>query len=102
MRQPFSSLATQLARTSDRCDFDRFFETARKTLDVLGAERFDQAGDARRRRCDPRLADGRVPLTACPSSNILIANKYACLEDHPFRRMREAGLLATLNTDDPA
>ena len=24
------------------------------------------------------------------------------LEDHPFRRMREAGLLATLNTDDPA
>jgi adenosine deaminase len=24
------------------------------------------------------------------------------LELHPYRRMREAGLLATLNTDDPA
>src|SRR5207245_642688 len=49
-----------------------------------------------------RTAEGRVPLTVCPTSNVLIANKYARLEDHPFRRMRDAGLLATLNTDDPA
>jgi adenosine deaminase len=33
---------------------------------------------------------------------VLIANRYERLEDHPFRRMRQAGLLATLNTDDPA
>jgi adenosine deaminase len=48
------------------------------------------------------VAERRVPLTVCPSTNVLIANKYTRLEDHPFRRMREAGLLATLNTDDPA
>jgi len=49
-----------------------------------------------------RVADARIPLTVCPNSNILIANRYATLADHPFRRMRQAGLLATLNTDDPA
>ncbi len=49
-----------------------------------------------------RLAKARIPLTVCPNSNILIANRYADLAEHPFRRMRQAGLLATLNTDDPA
>ena len=48
------------------------------------------------------MADERIPLTVCPNSNILIANRYPRLEDHPFRAMREAGLLATINTDDPA
>jgi adenosine deaminase len=38
----------------------------------------------------------------CPNSNVVIANAVPRLELHPFRRMREAGLLATLNTDDPA
>ena len=49
-----------------------------------------------------RVAGERIPLTVCPNSNLLIANKVTSLADHPFRRMREAGLLATLNTDDPA
>jgi adenosine deaminase len=72
-------------------------------LEVLGAERIDHGlavlEDVALTR---HMAERRVPLTVCPSSNILIANKYARLEDHPFRRMREAGLLATLNSDDPA
>src|SRR5919202_5269552 len=72
-------------------------------LDALGAERIDHGlailDDPGLTR---RLVERRVPLTVCPSSNVLIANRYARLEDHPFRRMREAGLLATLNTDDPA
>ncbi|HEX6140799.1 MAG TPA: adenosine deaminase [Candidatus Limnocylindria bacterium] len=49
-----------------------------------------------------RVAEARIPLDVCPNSNVLIANRYARLEEHPFRRMRQAGLLATLNTDDPA
>lgn len=49
-----------------------------------------------------RVADARIPLDVCPNSNVVIANRYASLAEHPFRRMREAGLLATLNTDDPA
>lgn len=49
-----------------------------------------------------RLAETRIPFNVCPSSNIVIANRWERLEDHPFRRMRQAGLLVTLNTDDPA
>jgi adenosine deaminase len=49
-----------------------------------------------------RLATARIPFDVCPSSNVVIANRYATLAEHPLRRMREAGLLVTINTDDPA
>ncbi len=72
-------------------------------VDVLGAERIDHGLSV---LDDPeltrRLADRRIPLTVCPTSNIRIANAVSRLEDHPYREMRAAGLLATLNTDDPA
>jgi adenosine deaminase len=72
-------------------------------LEVLGCERIDHGLSSIE---DPelirRLSDQRVPLTVCPNSNVLIANAVPRLELHPYRRMREAGLLATLNTDDPA
>ena len=72
-------------------------------VDDLGAERIDHAlsllDDPELTR---RLADRRVPLTVCPTSNIRIANAVERLEDHPYGAMRTAGLLATLNTDDPA
>ena len=72
-------------------------------LDVLGVERIDHGVAILEDGALTRhVAERRVPLTVCPSSNVLIANKYPRLEDHPFRRMREAGLLATLNSDDPA
>lgn len=72
-------------------------------LDVLGAERIDHGISVLE---DPeltaRFAAERIPLTVCPNSNIRIANAYPTLADHVFPAMREAGLLATLNTDDPA
>ena len=72
-------------------------------VDVLGAERIDHGLSLLE---DPeltrRLAGDRIPLTVCPTSNLRIANAVGRLEDHPYPRMREAGLLATLNTDDPA
>jgi adenosine deaminase len=71
-------------------------------LEALGIERIDHGLAIME---DPelvaRVADARIPLDVCPSSNVLIANRYERLADHPFRRMRQAGLLATLNTDDP-
>jgi adenosine deaminase len=72
-------------------------------IEALGAERIDHGLSVLQ---DPeltgRLAAERTPLDVCPTSNVLIANKVPSLAEHPFRRMREAGLLATLNTDDPA
>jgi adenosine deaminase len=72
-------------------------------LDALGCERIDHGlSSIQDIELTKRLADQRVPLTVCPNSNVLIANAVPRLELHPYRRMREAGLLATLNTDDPA
>lgn len=72
-------------------------------VDALGVERIDHGLSLMQ---DPslarRLADERIPLTVCPSSNIVIANKVASVAAHPFAAMRAAGVLATLNTDDPA
>jgi adenosine deaminase len=72
-------------------------------LDVLGLERIDHGIAVME---DPalvrRMAADRIPVTVCPNSNVVIANRYASLRDHPFGAMRQAGLLATLNTDDPA
>jgi adenosine deaminase len=72
-------------------------------LDVLGCERIDHGlSSIQDLELTKRLADQRIPLTVCPNSNVVIANAVPRLELHPYRRMREAGLLATLNTDDPA
>jgi adenosine deaminase len=72
-------------------------------LDALSAERIDHGiAIVEDPALTARVAAERVPLTVCPNSNILIANRYPRLEDHPFRAMREAGLLVTINTDDPA
>ena len=48
------------------------------------------------------MAEERIPITVCPTSNIVIANAFPRLEEHVYPKMRDAGLLATVNTDDPA
>lgn len=77
--------------------------TIQAGVDVLGCERIDHGlsllDDD---ELAARFVDERIPLTVCPNSNIRIANAFPELAEHPFPRMREAGLLATLNTDDPA
>jgi adenosine deaminase len=72
-------------------------------LDVLGAERIDHGvAIAEDPELMHRAAADRIPLTVCPTSNVVIANRYASLAEHPLLMMREAGLLVTINTDDPA
>ena len=71
-------------------------------LDVLGAERIDHGV-----RCleDPalvaRLARERVPLTVCPLSNVKL-RVYPDLAHHPLKALLDAGICATVNSDDPA
>jgi adenosine deaminase len=78
-------------------------ENIRIALDVLGVERIDHgvaiAEDPELMR---RAVDEHIPLTVCPTSNVVIANRYASLAEHPLLRMREAGIPLTINTDDPA
>jgi adenosine deaminase len=38
----------------------------------------------------------------CPTSNVVIANAYSTVGRHPLPALRAAGVLVTVNTDDPA
>ncbi|MER6266285.1 adenosine deaminase [Streptomyces sp900105755] len=73
-----------------------------EALDVLGVERVDHG-----LRCleDPQLVERlvreRIPLTLCPLSNVRL-RAVDVLADHPLPAMIDAGLLCTVNSDDPA
>ena len=71
------------------------------TLEHLRPERI---GHGVRSIDDPalveRLAGMAIPLEVCPSSNVA-TGVYGTLADHPFPRLRQAGVVVTLNSDDP-
>ena len=46
------------------------------------------------------LAEHRIPLEVCPSSNIA-TRAVATLEEHPLRTFVDAGVVVTINSDDP-
>jgi len=48
-----------------------------------------------------RLAKDRVPLTVCPLSNLKL-RVFPTLQQHTLKRMLDAGIMATVNSDDPA
>ncbi len=71
-------------------------------LDVLQVERIDHGV-----RCVEsaalvqRLARQRTPLTVCPLSNVKL-RVFDTLADHNLGALLDAGLCATINSDDPA
>jgi adenosine deaminase len=73
-----------------------------EALDVLQVSRVDHGV---RSLEDPalvrRLRDERIPLTICPLSNVKL-RVFDTLRDHTLGRMLDAGLVATVNSDDPA
>ncbi|MCC5810314.1 MAG: adenosine deaminase [Ectothiorhodospiraceae bacterium] len=77
-------------------------EYIRQALDELHVSRVDHGV-----RCEEdadlcrRLAQAQIPLTVCPLSNIKLG-VFSRMEDHNLKRLMEAGLLVTLNSDDPA
>ncbi len=73
-----------------------------EALDLLKVERIDHGV---RSLEDPalveRLANDQIPLTVCPLSNIKL-RVFQTLEDHNLKKLLDAGLCATINSDDPA
>ncbi len=71
-------------------------------LDVLQVERIDHGV-----RCTDspalvqRLAARRMPLTVCPLSNLKLC-VFSTLAQHNLKALLDAGLCATVNSDDPA
>jgi adenine deaminase len=76
-------------------------ESVWDALDSLHAERIDHGV---RSIDDPllirRLMETQIPLTVCPLSNIAL-KVYPDLADHPFKRLMDAGVFVTINSDDP-
>ncbi|MGW0435534.1 adenosine deaminase [Micromonospora sp. NPDC003197] len=76
-------------------------ETIWDALRELGAERIGHGTSAVR---DPRLlehlAQQRIPLEVCPTSNVR-TRAVPTIEEHPLRTMVDAGVLVTINSDDP-
>jgi len=76
-------------------------QTIWDALNELGAERIGHGISAAQ---DPALlaylAERQIALEVCPTSNVR-TRAVASLDEHPLRRLVEAGLLVTINSDDP-
>ena len=71
-------------------------------LDALGAERIDHGVRCLEDRAVvERLVRERIPLTVCPFSNVKL-RVFNRLEDHNLPALLEAGLRASVHSDDPA
>jgi aminodeoxyfutalosine deaminase len=70
-------------------------------LTLLGAERIGHGTSSVQ---DPvllaHLAEHGIPLEVCPTSNVA-TRVVERIEDHPIRAMRDAGVVVTVNSDDP-
>jgi aminodeoxyfutalosine deaminase len=70
-------------------------------LRELGAERIGHGTSSAQ---DPRLlehlAEHRIALEVCPTSNIA-TRAVRTLDEHPIREFVKAGVLVTVNSDDP-
>jgi aminodeoxyfutalosine deaminase len=70
-------------------------------LQLLGAERIGHGTSSAQ---DPELlahlAATGIPLEVCPSSNVA-TRAVDSLEEHPIRAFRDAGVVVTVNSDDP-
>ena len=76
-------------------------ESVQAVVDDLGVER---VGHGVRAIEDPalveKLAERGIVLETCPGSNVVL-NVYSTWENHPVDRLREAGCIVTVSTDDP-
>lgn len=76
-------------------------ESVWNAIHLLGAER---VGHGVRAIEDPALvaylAEHRIPLEICPSSNVRLGI-FPTINDHPLVRLHEAGVVFTVNSDDP-
>ena len=77
-------------------------ESIRDAVELLGAERIGHGLTAiRDAEVMALLLDRKIPVEVCPSSNVS-TGLIARFEDHPMPKLLEAGLMVTLNSDDPA
>jgi adenosine deaminase len=71
-------------------------------VEFLGATRIGHGVQVHR---DPKMIqyvkDHKLTLELCLTSNFLTQAVPGAIENHPFRKLYEAGVYTTINTDDP-
>ncbi|MER8027996.1 adenosine deaminase [Streptomyces bauhiniae] len=76
-------------------------QTVWDALSFLGAERIGHGTSSAQ---DPKLlahlAEHRIALEVCPTSNIA-TRAVRTLDEHPLKQFVDAGVLVTINSDDP-
>ncbi|HJR23115.1 MAG TPA: adenosine deaminase [Dongiaceae bacterium] len=73
-----------------------------EAIDVLGIDRIDHGNRSLEDAAlVKRLVKDGLALTVCPLSNLRLCGVKE-MKDHPLRRMLDAGLRVTINSDDPA
>ena len=77
-------------------------ESIRDAVEVLGAERIGHGLTAvHDAGVMALLRERKIPLEVCPGSNVS-TGLIARFGDHPLPKLLQAGLVVTLNSDDPA
>lgn len=73
-----------------------------EALELLNIERIDHGNNSLEDdNLVSLLVEKKIPLTVCPLSNIKLRNVDK-IENHPINTMLDKGLVATINSDDPA
>jgi adenosine deaminase len=72
-----------------------------EALDLLKVSRVDHGvRSIEDPKLTARLRDEKMPLTVCPLSNVRL-RVVDTMRDHPLGKMIDAGLMCTVNSDDP-
>lgn len=77
-------------------------EYVREAIDLLKVSRIDHGNNSLNdEELVHELVKKQIPLTVCPLSNLKL-KVVSDMKNHPLKKMLDAGLLATVNSDDPA
>lgn len=72
-----------------------------EALDVLNIKRIDHGNNCFEEKLIQEIVKRDIALTVCPLSNTAL-QVVKDLKDHPIKKMMNAGLKVTVNSDDPA
>ena len=74
----------------------------REAVDLLQISRIDHGNNSLHDvELVQELVEKKIPLTVCPLSNLKL-KVVTDMRNHPLKKMLDAGLFVTINSDDPA
>jgi len=82
---------------------DMDWEAIRETIDCLNPERIGHGISAiQNAQLLSDLAERKIPLEICPTSNLFTRKYVSAIEEHPVKSFFDNKLFVTINSDDPS